>query len=285
MLFAGIIFIRSLLRVYLNTGTPTLPQFSTYAYAQSSGSDLTLTGQGCMGLFPRVVYWDADGRKDLLVGQSDGYLRLYGNTNTDQDPRFDGGTLLEVGQQASQVPIDVGSRAAPTVVDWNNDDNKDLAVGAWDGKIHLYLNEGTHLAPEFRSETFAQEDGTDLAILTYRSAPVILDLDGDGNKDILTGDTNGQILFYSNTGSDAAPAFSGYSLAEADGIAIDLPFSARSRPFVCDWTGDNLPDILVGGGDGLVRLYQGVPEPSTFLLAALGLLGLLAYPLQRRLAR
>ena len=33
-------------RVYLNTGTASAPQFSTYFYAQSSGSDLSVPGSG-----------------------------------------------------------------------------------------------------------------------------------------------------------------------------------------------------------------------------------------------
>jgi hypothetical protein len=33
-------------RVYLNTGTRSNPQFTDYFYAQSEGSDLTLTGDG-----------------------------------------------------------------------------------------------------------------------------------------------------------------------------------------------------------------------------------------------
>ena len=45
------------------------------------------------------------------------------------------------------------------------------------------------------------------------------------------------------------------------GLPIDLPGYARSRPAVCDWTGDGALDLLVGAGDGLVRLYQG-PEPA-----------------------
>ncbi len=33
-------------RVYLNTGSVSSPSFSTYSYAQSGGSDLTVTGGG-----------------------------------------------------------------------------------------------------------------------------------------------------------------------------------------------------------------------------------------------
>ena len=57
-------------RVYLNVGTASAPQFSDYFYAQSNGSDLTVPATaGCLGAFPRVVYWNAgDMCKDLLVG-------------------------------------------------------------------------------------------------------------------------------------------------------------------------------------------------------------------------
>ena len=56
---------------------------------------------------------------------------------------------------------------------------------------------------------------------------------------------------------------------------IDLAGSPRSRPFVCDWNEDGYPDVLIGAGDGLVRLYEGVPEPATIGLLTLGAPGLL----------
>jgi hypothetical protein len=72
-----------------------------------------------------------------------------------------------------------------------------------------------------------------------------------------------------------SPIFSGYTLIEADGIAIDLAGTPRSRPFVCDWTGDGNLDVLIGAYGGQVHLYEGVPEPATICLVALGGLALL----------
>ncbi|MFH1419279.1 MAG: VCBS repeat-containing protein [Planctomycetota bacterium] len=264
-------------RIYLNGGSVSSPAFSTYSYAQSNGSDLTVPGSGCLGIYPRVVDWDNDGRKDLLVGQADGSVKLFRNTNSDTAPMFDGGTFLQIGAPGFKGDIDVGYRATPNAVDWNNDGNKDLVVGALDGLIHLFINEGTDSEPDFQSESFAQAYGSSLLVPSARSSPVILDLDDDGKKDLLAGNTNGQLVFYSNTGTDAAPTFGDYSYMEADGVVIDLPDSPRSRPFVCDWTNDGLLDVLIGAGDGSVHLYQGVPEPTT-----LGLLMLAVFLTPRR---
>jgi hypothetical protein len=85
-----------------------------------------------------------------------------------------------------------------------------------------------------------------------------MDLDGDGNKDLLTGNTDGQLLFYANVGTDAEPAFDDYSIVTANGTAIDISPAQYSRPSVCDWNADAYLDILLGSSDGKVRLYQGV---------------------------
>jgi hypothetical protein len=223
-----------------------------------------------------VVYWDEDDLKDLLVGQADGKVKIFLNIGTDDDPTFDGGTFLQVGEPTSKTDIDVGSRATLTIVDWDNDDRKDLVAGAIDGKIHAFINEETDSSPDFISELLAQLNGSDLFVPSLRSSPVILDLDGDSKKDLLTGNTNGQLLFYSNTGTDNSPSFSSYSLIEADGTPIDLSAS-RSRPFVCDWTEDGLRDVLIGASDGKVHLYQGISVAPIPTLSEWGMIILMTF--------
>ena len=149
-----------------------------------------------------MVYWDEDSRKDLLVGLADGTVRLYLNTGTDAAPSFDGGTPLQVGPSGSKTNIDVGSRATSSVVDWNSDGKKDLVVGAYDGRIHVFLNEGTDTAPDFRSVRFAQANGADLDVAAGRSSPAVAYFDGDVIKDVLVGYTNGKVFFYINMGTD-----------------------------------------------------------------------------------
>ncbi len=242
-------------RIYPNIGVPGRPAFDSYLYVQSEGADLEVPPEGCLGAFPRVTYWNADGLKDLVIGRADGRVKLYLNIATDEAPAFDGGWFLQVGQPGTKVDIDVGSRATPTVVDWNSDGSKDLVVGAFDGLLRLYLNSGTDTEPDFQSEEFVMASGAPLNVGTLRSSPAVADVTGDGLKDLIAGDTEGRLLLWRNTGTNQSPTFQTAVAVTSDGAPVDLP-STRSRPALCDWDGDRLADVLVGSSDGTVRLYR-----------------------------
>jgi hypothetical protein len=247
-----------------------------YFYAQADGADLTCTGQGCMGCFPRMVCWDEDEYKDLLVGQADGTVKIFLNVADNNDPAFDAGTLVMTGSNGT-LTLDVGARATPSLVHWDDDGLLDLVVGGLDGLIHVYYNCGCDgaIPPTFYYSApdglYVQAGTRDLTVPGYRSSPVFADLDGDGLKDLLTGNTGGSILFYQNTGTESLPEFTTYTPVQSDDLDIDLPGSLRSRPSVCYWTGDGnfgpkdgYWDLLVGYGDGKVRLYRGLPKAGDF---------------------
>lgn len=263
------------IRVYLNVGTEADPCYVKYSYVQADGKDLTCTPDGCMGCFPRVVDWDEDGRKDLLVGQADGTVKIFMNVTDNNAPAFDAGQNIRVGDE-NVFTLDVGKRATPVLVDWDNDGMLDIVAGGLDGGIHIYYNCGCggSVPPRFYTSPpeglFAQDSGHDLMVLKGRSSPVIMDFDGDGKKDILTGNTDGMIFLYKNVGTDEFPVFSGYSRVLSNGKPIELG-AFRSRPFVGYWTGlgqsgpkDGYWDLLVGFGDGKVRHYRGIPKVGDF---------------------
>ena len=60
------------------------PLLSVGRYIQLGGSDLA----GDRFSAPTVVDWNNDGRKDLLVGEFRGYVRLFLNSGTDIAPVF-----------------------------------------------------------------------------------------------------------------------------------------------------------------------------------------------------
>jgi len=268
---------RGRVRVYLNRGTRQVPRFDDFFHVQADGNDLTFVRQGCLVGFPRVVYWDGDGRKDLLIGQADGTIKLYLNVGTDTAPTFDAGRLLTVGEPGAKAPINVRGRTTPAVADWNTDGRKDLVVGSVDGLIRVYLNEGTDDDPDFRTERFVTLGGANLIVPTERSSPVVVDFDGDGLADLVCGNTKGQVLFYRNVGTAAEPRFDGYEFLRSDGAVIDIDTGptdgVQSRPAVCDWSGDGRPDLLVGSYDGKIRLYEypaAWTDPTETVLTAAG---------------
>ena len=242
-------------RVYLNHGQVGAPVFDSCFFVQAGGQDLMVSATGCLGVFPRVADWNGDGAKDLLLGLANGSLLVYPNIGADADPVFDAGYPLQVGQPGAKVNINVGARATPEVADWNHDGWLDLVVGALDGRVRVYLNEGTPAQPDLRAEWVVQQTDGDLVVPSGRSSPVVADIDGDGLRDLVLGNTDGEVYFYRNTGSNVAPAFEAGQPLQSAGTAIQLGTS-RSRPFVFDVDNDGLSDLVVGGADGLIRLYR-----------------------------
>ncbi|MFO7908071.1 MAG: FG-GAP-like repeat-containing protein, partial [Pirellulaceae bacterium] len=245
-------------RVYLNTGTAAAPAFDTFFYAQSGGADLSVTVEGCLGVFPRFFDWDGDQRADLILGLADGKVQLWPNVGTATAPQFGSPTYLQVGEPGDKSDIDVGSRATLDIVDWDNDGSYDLVLGAVDGKVRVFLNEAATGAADFRSASFVLDGANELVVPDGRGSVAVVDLNGDGRKDLVVGNTEGQVLFYANVGTDDSPVFNGNRTVDAADAEINLPGRPRSRPFVGDFDNDEMPDLLLGAEDGLVRLYRAI---------------------------
>ena len=256
------------IRIYFDTASTGPASFGAYTYAKVGLDDLGVSAVGCLGAYPRVFDWNGDGLNDLVVGRADGQVMVFRNAGTAASPVFAAGTFIQAGPVDAKATIDVGDRAAPELVDWNNDGTMDLVVGAMDGRIRVYLNSASAGEPDLATAIVVQANGSDLLVPGGRSSVVVADLDGDGRKDLIVGNTEGQVLDYANTGTDAAPTFAGAVALKAGDVVIDLDGTPRSRLFVADMNGDGIPDLLVGSADGTVRLYNGIPtqqvEAATF---------------------
>jgi len=193
------------------------------------------------------VDWNEDGKKDLITGENNGHIRLYLNTNTDTDPVFSGYTLIQQGGGN----YDCGSYSIPHVVDWNNDGMKDLLCGESSGRVYLSLNTGTNASPLFANKTLLKDGSTTLDVGGV-SSPTVVDLDMDGKKDLLIGETYGNLFFFQNRGTDAKPKFSGKSALKVDTVKYDCGY--YSRPEVVDWNNDGIMDIISGTYIGNVQV-------------------------------
>jgi hypothetical protein len=250
-------------RVYLNQGDADAPDYQAYFYAQAEGADLTVAARGCMGVAPRVFDWDEDGRKDIVLGLSDGTVQVALNLHTDEAPLFGSPTNVQVGPDGAKTDIDVGDRATIDVADWNNDGRYDLVLGNFDGEVLVLINQSDAGPADFVDWTIVTDDGGDMSVPSGRSSVAVGDLNGDGLDDLVIGNTMGQLLFCENSGSDDTPSFGQCRQVRTSDGFVELDGFPRSRPFVDDIDGDGAMDILVGAADGRVRLYAGLPPAET----------------------
>jgi hypothetical protein len=211
------------------------------------------------------VDWNDDGKKDIVTGENNGNIRIYLNTGTDASPAFSGYSLLQVGGST----FDTGDYSWIHVVDWNNDNLLDVLSGEEYGRIYLMLNEGSPGTPLFNSSVLLQ-DGVATLDVGERSSPTVTDWNGDGKKDLLSGNHSGYIYYYENKGTDANPSFSGWTSLYAGGSLLDVGFDAH--PDVADWNNDGVIDILTGNGNGRVLYYEamGFMSAATTSISASG---------------
>lgn len=177
----------------------------------------------------------------------------------DGDPLFveDGGVLGGL-LHARPALVDLG-RGGP-----------DLLVGNILGHILHYRYErdgGPHGCP-WVTASFLEADGERLDVGWY-AAPTVCDWNGNGLPDLLVGE-GGCVLFYQNVGTATEWQLELRGPIEADGQPIGIPFEFHSvypyiekeyiaAPTVCDWNGDGIADLLVGGYlTGLIYHYKSV---------------------------
>src|ERR1035437_4737861 len=184
-----------------------------------------------------------------------------------QQIQFRPGELLQAASQA----LDVGTYAIPCVADWNGDGRKDLLVGYQTaGKVALYLNAGSDANPVFTTSVNLQAGGVDIYLPSGgcgAPAPWVCDYDNDGKRDLLVGDgASGYVYFYRNTNTDANPVLdTGVRLMVG---ASFLTVTYRATPFIYDWDGDGLKDLLCGNGDGYVYFFRNIGTAQSPAYAA-----------------
>ncbi|MHB8707539.1 MAG: FG-GAP-like repeat-containing protein [Desulfuromonadales bacterium] len=197
------------------------------------------------GAVPFIADWDGDGRKDLLVGQADGTVKLFLNTGSEAAPAFGAAQDLTV---ASSV-LNVGGKAAPVVIDLNGDGARDLVVGSAAGQVLAFFSQGTDVAAQLTAPVL-------LAEFSAAAVPASVDWDADGRRDLLV-TVNGQSIPLRNDLAATGTFVAG----------LPLPVIAANAAFPLDIDGVKGKDLLVGQADGKLAFWAG--NGTTLTAAAL----------------
>ena len=213
-----------------NTGTPAAPRWEM--------RDTLVLGE-FFHLAPDLTDLDGDGDLDLTLGTWNDDVLFFRNTGTPSAPVFE-----REGEDA-WVELTRGSHAAPTYGDLDGDGDLDLLVGESSGEVNFYRNVGSASAPAW--ELVAEAiSGLDAG---RRAAPRLLDLDGDGDLDLVVGREEEGAALWRNVGSATDPVFE-----EAGILNADLPRFAT--PLFVDVDGDGDLDVVSGGMSGGLTFFR-----------------------------
>ena len=231
----GFIFFR-------NIGTPTNYLFQRVTSNYISTIDVGMTAH------PAFVDIDNDGDQDMFIGSLNGELAFYRNIGSSTSPSF---TLVD----STYIIVEGGYSFAPAFVDIDNDGDKDLFAGMYDGKLIFYRNNGSPQAQQFVRTAFV----TDTIALGTTATPVFVDIDNDGDKDLFIGRKDGTIYFYLNTGtaSNFIP-----TLVTRTFLSINLGNDTFLNPTFADVDGDGDFDFFFGAQDGRLEYYENTGTPT-----------------------
>lgn len=252
-----------------NLGSTQRPRYGEAKQVEAGGRPLDVYGSPC----PQLADWDGDGDLDLVCGEFLDRLTYFENTGSRQKPRFAAGVFLDSAGQPIRMDLEM---IEPVAIDWDRDGDVDLVVGQEDGRVALVENTGrrSSKSPQFKPPRFFRQEA-ELVKCGALATPCAYDWDGDGDQDLIVGDSAGYLQFVENLDGGNPPRWAAPRNLAAGGKTIHIqagengsiqgPAEAKwgyTVPSVGDWNHDGRPDIVINSIWGEILWYENEGSPT-----------------------
>jgi len=227
---------------------------------------------------PSIGYedMDGDGLPDMVIADATGFFYFFKNLGPKDNPEFATGEMIPVffinNEDTVNTPKLTLSKYSGNLYD--------IIFGDYLGRIVRIPNSGSQQRPEFKlpndmanfdlatsKQNLQIPTRADGSLWGNFFAPILVDWNGDGKKDLLIGEgtySANAIHLFLNEGSDSVPRFS-----EKNEMILAYGYGREQLvPQVVDWDGDGILDLIIGSREGIVDspgtlcLYKGKPIPK-----------------------
>lgn len=273
-----------------NIGTREKP---VYAPGRFLENDEGIIKMDLQMIVPVSVDWDGNGHTDLVIGDEDGRVALLRNTGKvkNQMPVFESPVYFQ--QEADNLKF--GALATPVAYDWDDDGDLDLIVGNSAGYFAFIENLDGGNPPRWANPVLLEAGGETIRIQAGYNGSIqgpaeakwgytvlsVADWDGDGLPDIIFNSIWGKIEWFKNIGEKGKPVLEPARPVKArwpddvapkpawnwwDPAKDELVTQWRTSPFVTDWNGNGLMDIIMLDHEGYLAFYERVEENGELFL-------------------